>query len=62
MPTDSQASSKFVSVAQAAELLELAPETVRVWFDKGVLDGFRTPGKHRRILRSSVETLMEGAA
>lgn len=50
---------QFLTVTEAAELLNLSPATVRRMFDNGQLQGFRIPGgKHRRISRTSVIELL----
>ncbi|MDO9128943.1 MAG: helix-turn-helix domain-containing protein [Anaerolineales bacterium] len=48
-------SEKWLSLSQAAELLGVHPNTVRLWSDKGLLPVQRTQGKHRRYRRSEVE-------
>lgn len=51
---------QFLTVTEAAELLNLSPATVRRMFDNGQLQGFRIPGgKHRRISLSSVLLQMQ---
>ena len=44
-----------MSLSAAAELLGVHPSTLRLWADRGELPARRTPGKHRRFLRSEVE-------
>jgi excisionase family DNA binding protein len=53
---------RFLNLSEASDALGVHRDTVREWFDKGKLTGYRTPGGHRRILLTSVQTLMEGAA
>lgn len=38
------------------------PKTVTRWAKAGKIDGFKTPGGHRRYLLSEVERLMNGGA
>ena len=42
----------------AAETLGVSVRTVQLWVENGTLEAWKTPGKHRRILRSSVEALL----
>ena len=45
----------FLEVAEAANILNVSPSTVRRMFDEGILTGFRLPGgSHRRIATDSV--------
>ncbi|RMG79146.1 MAG: helix-turn-helix domain-containing protein [Chloroflexi bacterium] len=46
--------SEWVSLRQAAEILGVHPATVRNWADKGELRSRRTPGGHRRFLKSDL--------
>ncbi len=46
----------WLNLGEAADLLGVHPSTVRLWSDRGELHAHRTPGKHRRFLRSEVET------
>ena len=45
----------YLEVAEAADILNVSPATVRRLFDAGLLRGFRLPmGNHRRISSESV--------
>jgi len=46
--------NEWVSLRHAAEILGVHPATVRNWADKGELPARRTPGGHRRFLRSDL--------
>jgi len=46
---------EWMTLSQAAELLGVHASTVRLWSDKGWIPVHRTPGKHRRYLRSEIE-------
>jgi excisionase family DNA binding protein len=46
--------SPFVSPAEAAKLLDVTPQTVRNWADRGWLPCERTLGRARRIPRASL--------
>jgi excisionase family DNA binding protein len=52
--------SEWVSLRRAAELLGVHPATVRNWADKGELPSRRTPGGHRRFLKSDLESHSQG--
>jgi excisionase family DNA binding protein len=45
---------EWITLAEAATLLETPLSTVRRWGDQGVLQVRRTPGGHRRFSRASV--------
>jgi excisionase family DNA binding protein len=51
--------SEWVSLSEAAKLLGVHPTTVRNWADQGSLPFRRTPGKHRRFQRSTLEQWAE---
>jgi len=55
---------EFLRISEAARLLCVRAETVRVWFDQGKLRGIRLPGNgERRIAREAVEAIRaRGAA
>lgn len=44
---------------KAAEILGVTPRTVQLWADAGILDGWKTPGGHRRFSLESVEKLAQ---
>jgi len=44
---------------KAAELLGVTPRTVQLWADAGILQGWKTPGGHRRFSLSVIEALAE---
>jgi len=46
--------SDAVSVSEAARQLGVSVDTIHRWMEDGVLDGFRLPSGHRRILLSSI--------
>ncbi len=46
--------SDWVSLRRAAEILGVHPATVRNWADKGDITSRRTPGGHRRFLKSDL--------
>ncbi len=43
---------------EAAKTLGVSVRTVQLWVESGALTAWKTPGKHRRILRSSVDALL----
>lgn len=45
----------YLTPNEAAALLMVAPATLRVWTDKGLLKAQTTAGGHRRFLREEVE-------
>lgn len=56
--------SNYIEVAEAAQMLNVSPATIRRMFDAGILRGFRLPGgEHRRISMGSLrEFLANGDA
>jgi excisionase family DNA binding protein len=51
----------FIRVSEAAKLLGVRSETVRIWFDQGKLPGMRLPGNgERRICREAVLSIRNG--
>ncbi len=51
-----------LTTQEAAELLGVAPSTIKRWADQGLLRVARTVGGHRRFLRGEVERLGAAAA
>lgn len=49
---------RFCTTREAAELLGVSLRTAQLWTESGLLQAWRTPGGHRRILRASVERLL----
>ena len=43
---------------RAAEVLGVSVRTVQLWVENGTLKAWKTPGKHRRSLTSSVEAVL----
>lgn len=52
----STAGQQWMNLGEAAALLGVHPSTLRVWADRGDIPAHRTPGKHRRFLRTEIET------
>ena len=52
-------SDRYISMKDAALVLEVSTSTVRRYYDEGLLLGGRTAKGHRRILRTSVSDLRE---
>ena len=53
MSVDSE--KNYMTPYEVAELLMVAPVTVRAWAQKGLLRSLSTPGGHRRFRREEVE-------
>lgn len=53
------ASGDWLSIRQASRLLGVHIGTVREWADAGVLPIYRTPGGHRRFLRTDLEKFLD---
>ncbi|MFA6174755.1 MAG: HD domain-containing phosphohydrolase [Kiritimatiellales bacterium] len=52
----------YLTPNEVAELLMVAPVTVRTWAQKGLLVAKVTPGGHRRFLKSEVERFVRESA
>src|SRR3972149_2911713 len=46
---------EWLNLSEAARILGVHPSTLRTWADRGELPAHRTPGRHRRFLRSDIE-------
>lgn len=53
---------EFLTPTEAARLLMVAPVTVRLWAQKGLLNAYTTPGGHRRFLRADLEAFRAARA
>ena len=60
-PGTRQQRSEFLTVGQAADLLNVHTNTVRRWAQQGVLNAYRIGTRRdRRFRRSDVEGLLKG--
>jgi excisionase family DNA binding protein len=50
----------YCTTREAAQLLGISLRTAQQWLEKGQLEGWKTNGGHRRIMRSSVLRILEG--
>ena len=55
-----EASDDFLTPAEVAVIFFVDPKTVTRWAKAGKLDSVRTPGGHRRFLKSDVLALLAG--
>lgn len=53
-----EAEQDVCSTREAADRLGVSLRTVQLWSEAGLLRAWKTPGGHRRILRSSVDELL----
>lgn len=53
---------EYLTPTEAARLLMVAPVTVRLWAQKGLLHAYTTPGGHRRFLRADLEAFRASRA
>lgn len=49
----------YYTTREAATLLGIAVSTIQLWSNKGLLKAWTTAGGHRRILRNSVEEILQ---
>lgn len=50
--------ANVVGTQEAARQLGVSVRTVQLWVEKGMLEAWKTPGGHRRILRSSINSVL----
>ena len=54
---------EFVSVSEAAEMLDCSPTTIRRWIDEGRLSSLKNTenwlGKHHRIPKSEINDIID---
>ena len=48
----------WLTLGEASRILGVDPDTLRRWADHGKIDVLKTPGGHRRFLRSSIEGML----
>lgn len=53
-------STPYCTTKQTADLLGVTIRTVQLWVESGLLEAWRTPGGHRRILVSSLRSYLQG--
>ena len=51
--------TEWLTLGEASVLLGVHPMTLRAWVDTGLVRAFRTPGGHRRFLRTELLQFME---
>lgn len=54
-PQNKKVQKPFVSSHEAANMLYVAPETIRRWHKQGHIEGVKTPGGHTRFSRTHIE-------
>ena len=59
---ENKGADDFVSTREAAQMLGVALRTVQLWVEAGVLTAWKTAGGHRRVVRASVEALLQQKA
>lgn len=57
-PAPAAEESQYCSTRNAADLLGISIKTAQSWVEAGMLRAWKTPGGHRRILRTSVDALL----
>jgi excisionase family DNA binding protein len=48
----------FVTTNHAANILGVAPKTIQVWVEKGIIKAWKTGGGHRRISQNSLNAIL----
>lgn len=54
--------SDYVKLAEAAEILGVAPNTMRTWADQGKVPVTRSPSGYRLFRREDLESFLKGIA
>lgn len=54
----SNPANESMSTSEAAKALGVSLRTVQMWVESGVLRAWKTSGGHRRVLRSSVDSIL----
>lgn len=49
---------QLLSTRQAAKLLGVSVRTIQLWVEQGLLNAWKTPGGHRRIVQESILSLL----
>ena len=62
MTNTAQKTSKFITPAELAELLEVSPSTISRWVHDGDIPSTKIGRKIVRIIRKDVELLLERVA
>lgn len=57
-PASPSEESAYCSTRDAADMLGISIKTAQSWVEAGMLQAWKTPGGHRRILRTSVDSLL----
>lgn len=58
MTSRQRVAKRFCTTREAADILGVSVKTAQMWTESGLLEGWRTEGGHRRIVRASVEKLL----
>jgi excisionase family DNA binding protein len=53
---------ELLRVADAAAVLGVHPQTLRVWADDGKVASVRTPGGQRRFTRAALQAVLDGGS
>lgn len=61
MPDSREVEKEYCSTSEAAQRLGLSQGTVQQMLESGALEGWKTAGGHRRILRASVDAFLARA-
>lgn len=49
----------YCSIKEASQILGVSPKTIQLWVENGNLRAWKTAGGHRRVIRESVQALMD---
>lgn len=52
----------YCSIKEASQALGVSPKTIQLWVENGHLRAWKTAGGHRRVLRESVQALLDQQA
>ncbi len=49
----------YCSIKEASQILGVSPKTIQLWVENGNLRAWKTAGGHRRVIRESVQALID---
>jgi excisionase family DNA binding protein len=58
---ESKDDDRLLKIGEVAKMLNLSPQTIRDWVDKGWIDCVRLPSGHRRFRESEIKEIIYNA-
>ncbi len=57
---ESKNDDRLLKIGEAAQILNVSPQTLRVWVDRGLIDCVTLPSGHRRFRKSVIDKILNG--